>query len=549
MSQQHLDPAALEAALREQLIRGEVPALKDLTRTNRALRFSAAGLTVDLSRQRLDPARLAQLTDYAELRSLSSARARMLAGERINLTEGRAVLHTALRIPDQALDAWCQSATDQSIDLTAAADQVRTSRQQMQRLVTEIHQGQRVGYTGRRFTDVVNIGIGGSHLGPEHVVDALGGGTRSRLRAHFLSNIDGHSLTRILRDLNPETTLFVIVSKSFKTLETALNADAARSWLLERTASTAALNQHFIAVSNNLEAAARFGVSPELTLGMGDWVGGRYSLWSAAGISIALALGWATFEAVLSGARMLDEHFASAPLGANMPILLALCEWWNVQLLNCTSHAVLAYDDRLQLLPDFLQQLEMESNGKRVDLAGQPLTTRTQPVLWGGVGTNGQHAFHQLLHQGTESYFADYLICRGIEHNYPDHHRWLIANALAQGQGMSQGTDHEDPHRQVPGNHPSSTIILDSLTPATLGALLALYEHKVFCLGILWNINSFDQWGVELGKVLATELAAELSAVPVPPPAPTADKNQGSGQAADQPPQDMATQQLLNLFR
>lgn len=523
---------------------GALPSLKTLlAQLPEGSNLTVSGLTVNFDRQRWNDAVLTILYDMVDKCDLLTERNRMFDGQPINSTEQRAVLHTALRASRATLEDWVNGQTEQDIDRASVAELITEGRTRMADLVNAIHRGEHRGYTGKRFTDVVNIGIGGSHLGPELVVDALARpADRSHqpfLRAHFISNIDGHRLDQTLTSLNPETTLFVVVSKSFSTLETALNADAIRSWFLERTGSVAAIAQHFIAVSNNVAAAAAFGLPAERVLAMGDWVGGRYSLWSTVGISIALALGWNNFRALLRGAEAMDRHFLEAEREHNLPLAMALSEWLNVSVYGCTSHAVLCYDDRLRLLPDYLQQLEMESNGKRVNRAGRPLETPTQPVLWGGVGTNGQHAFHQLLHQGTATYFADFILCRHAQHRQPDMQRWLQANAVAQGQGMAAGQTHDNPHRVVPGNHPSTTLILDSLQPETLGALLAAYEHKVFCLGILWDINSFDQWGVELGKVLARPLAALLQA------RTTAPAPDDLGLAA----QDAATRALLDALK
>ena len=467
--------------------------------------LSVGGLSADFSYQHIDRAAFDALLSFAEHCALTTERDRMLRGEVINHTEQRAVLHSALRFDQHANVA---AATPPPAEIQR---EVAESLAQLEQFTRAVHSGERRGYSGKQFTDVVNIGIGGSHLGPDLVVDALTSKTRAPLRAHFLSNIDAHSLERVLVRLSPETTLFVVASKSFGTLETALNANAARSWFLERTASLPALGDHFVAVSNNTAAATAFGIDPKNLFPMGEWVGGRYSLWSSVGLSIALALGWESFAQLLKGAATLDHHFATAQPAANLPILMALTEFWNITVRGATSHAVLCYDDRLQLLPDYLQQLEMESNGKQISRSGTRLPYRTQPILWGGVGTNGQHAFHQLLHQGTEAYCADFIACRQAAHGNETMHQALLANALAQAQAMAFGREHSDPHRAVPGGHASNLLLLDQLSPASLGTLLAAYEHKVFCLGILWDLNSFDQWGVELGKALAKPLTTRLA--------------------------------------
>ncbi|MEM9744949.1 MAG: glucose-6-phosphate isomerase [Pseudomonadota bacterium] len=469
------------------------------------LRRRQGGILLDARRQHLHPADLQALLAFADDAAFDEQRRRLFAGERVNHTEERAVLHSALRASGDDLERWSGSKPDRQ----SVRELVMDTRRRMQCLVEDVHLGRRTGYSGARFTDIVNIGIGGSHLGPELIVDALA--DQALLRTHFLSNIDGHRLSALLRSLDPTRTLFVIASKSFTTLETALNAEAARSWFLERTANREAIGNHFVAVSNNVDAALEFGLDGANVLPMGDWVGGRFSLWSAVGLSIALALGWDAFSDLLEGARSIDKHFESAPAADNLPLLMALLDLWNIQVRGCTSHAVLSYDERLRLLPDFLQQLEMESNGKSIDGDAEPVDYPTQPVLWGGVGTNGQHAYHQQLHQGTGAYWADFIVCRAVDHNYPELHQSLAANALAQSQAMAVGREHADPHRRVSGQNPSSLWVLDELSPTTLGQLLSLFEHKTFCLGILWNINSFDQWGVELGKVLAVPIAAALA--------------------------------------
>ena len=462
---------------------------------NRALRVHAAGLDLDFSKQRLNPEALDALVALAREQDLEGWRARLFAGEAINSTEGRPVLHTALRARE-----------DERPELAAGA--VGDTLTRLGRFADDVRSGRARGWTGRAFTDVVHIGIGGSHLGPELAVEALADG--SGPRCHFVANVDGEALTRALDGLNPETTLVVVVSKSFSTLETRVNALSARSWFLERSASLAALSRHFVAVSANVEAAGEFGIDAGSVYPMWDWVGGRFSLWSAVGLPIALAAGSAAFGELLAGARELDRHFLDAPLEANAPVLMALAGIWNFNFLGAGNLAVLPYAQRLRLLPDYLQQLEMESNGKRVQRDGQSVGVHTMGIVWGGEGTNGQHAFHQLLHQGTRSFSADFIVAARAGHGLEEHHRWLLANALAQSQAMMAGQTSDDPHRAVPGDKPSTTIVLASLTPHSLGALLALYEHKVFCQGVIWNINSFDQWGVELGKRLALPIHDQL---------------------------------------
>jgi glucose-6-phosphate isomerase len=336
-------------------------------------------------------------------------------------------------------------------------------------------------------------------------------------RCHFVANVDGEAL-RPLTTLNPDTTLFIVVSKSFSTLETRVNAESARSWFLERVPDLAAIGRHFLAVTANVEAAAAFGIPEDNIYPLWDWVGGRFSLWSAVGMPVALVAGHEGFQELLRGAHAMDTHFRTAAPARNGPLLMALLGIWNSNFLGATNHAVLPYGERLRLLPAYLQQLEMESNGKSVHTDGTPVRTHTMSILWGGQGTNGQHAFHQLLHQGTRSFSADFVICAensfdGVQ-GLAEHHRWLLANALAQSQAMMSGQEEEDPHRSVSGDKPTSTLMLDRLSPYSLGALLALYEHKVFCQGVIWDINSFDQWGVELGKRLAQPIFEQLGGRP-----------------------------------
>jgi len=452
-------------------------------------------LLVDYSRQHIDDEVAAALGDLAVESGLPAAIDDVFAGERINLSEDRAVGHTLLRAPEGQCPAEVHRERERFL---AFAERVRT--------------GSRGGFTGRPIETVVSIGIGGSQLGPELVLDALfreGGGPEVR----FLANVDGRAALDALVGLDPATTLAVVVSKSFSTLETRVNAQTVRSWFMERTCESRAVAEHFVAVTGNREAAVDFGIEPGNCFTVWDWVGGRFSLWSAVGLPVALALGRGDFEDLLAGARLVDDHFRAAPLGENIPVLLALLQVWNTNFHGAATHAVLAYDRRLRRLADHLQQLEMESNGKAVRRDGQPTATHTAPVVWGGEETNGQHAFHQLLHQGTRAFSADFIASIRPGHELTEHHDWLLANCLAQSQAMLVGRDPGDGagHRRVRGNHPTTTILLDELNPESLGALLALYEHKVFCLGVFWQINSFDQWGVELGKDLAEPIYEELA--------------------------------------
>ena len=494
--------------------------LSDKQRAQR-LQHQLAGMWFDFSKQWVDGAVLDGLTALAHDRDVMSQAKAMLAGEAINLSENRAVLHSALRGGAPAADKEMQ-------------DQVSKTLSRMFKLEADITSGRWRGYTGKVITDIVHIGIGGSHLGPELVVNALVDHKTNNLRIHFVANIDAAELTRTLALCQPETTLFIIASKSFGTLETQVNAKSARSWFLERTGDLAGIAKHFVAITTNLSAAKAFGLDEANLFPLWDWVGGRFSLWSAVGMPILMSIGKQGFEAFLAGAQEVDRHFATAPAADNVPLLSALLATWNYNFLGARSLAVLAYDERLKLLPDYLQQLEMESNGKSVNRAGERVDCATMPILWGGTGTKGQHAYHQMLHQGTHEFTADFIIVAQDEHNYPEHHNWLLANALGQSQAMAIGHTpaENEPHKAVAGNHSTTTIVLDTLAPRQLGALLATYEHKVFCQGAIWDINSFDQWGVELGKRLAEPIYAQLAG--------------HTGQPATQ---DLVTQHLLDHLK
>ncbi len=450
---------------------------------------------VDYSKQTLDDEVVEALAALAAESNLAGAIAQLFSGARINNTEDRPALHMALRAP-----------------AGACTDEIATERERFLALADAVRRGERRGYTGKPFETVVVVGIGGSQLGPELVVDALR--PPHALTVRFLANIDGAAAVGTLAGLDPATTLVIVVSKSFTTLEVRVNAETARSWFLERTAEPRVVDGHFLAVTANAAAAAEFGIPPGNRFAMWAWVGGRFSLWSAAGLPIAIALGRHGFEDLLAGAHMVDEHFRETPPTDNIPVLLALMAIWNANFHGAATHAVLPYDRRLRLLPGYLQQLEMESNGKSVRQDGNAVGTHTAPVVWGGEETNGQHAFHQLLLQGTRAFSADFIAVVRDGHALDDHHDWLLANCLAQSKAMWEGRAADGPlakHRSVPGGHPSTTLLLDELSPLSLGALLALYEHKVFCLGAIWQINAFDQWGVELGKELAEPIHDELA--------------------------------------
>lgn len=470
------------------------------------LRRSCAGLTLDLSKQPLDEVALGGLTALADASGLAAAIAAMFKGDIINHTEQRAVLHTALR---------AGAAGEAEVDGRRVAGDVEQVLARMATLVADVHDGRWLGHGGARITDIVNIGIGGSHLGPQLACDALRYQHTGHVRVHFLANVDGGEFDRVVAPLDPASTLFLVTSKSFTTVETRLNAMSARAWLAARFAAPAAIARHFVAVSAAPAKAVEFGIAADNVYPLWDWVGGRYSLWSAVGLPIAFAVGMAGFHEFLAGARALDQHFRHADFAANLPVLLALAAYWNSHFLGAESAAVVPYDDRLRYLPDYLQQLEMESNGKRVERDGQPLHGHSAPVTWGGLGTNAQHAFFQLLHQGTRRVPVDFVLCLTHPAARQVHHDMLVANCIAQAEGLMRGRliDSGDPlarHRDIPGNRASTLITLDALTPATLGALIALYEHKTYVQSVLLNINAFDQWGVELGKVLAGSILEEI---------------------------------------
>ncbi len=484
------------------------------------LTVDAAGLFLDYSKNRLDAATIALLLDLARERGVETRRDAMFAGEKINLTEHRAVLHTALRLPrDKTLLVDGQNV---SADVHAVLERVRD-------FSDRVRSGAWLGHSGKPISDVVNIGIGGSDLGPKMAVLALRSYSHPRLKMHFVSNVDGHDMDAVLEQVDPETTLFIVASKTFVTAETMLNAGTARSWFLH-SAKEEDLARHFVAVSTNTEAVRAFGIDPVNMFPFWDWVGGRYSVWSAIGLPVALAVGFGYFSDFLAGAHAMDEHFRSAPLEQNMPVLLAMVGFWNRQFLGCPSLSIAPYHQDLSRFPAYLQQLDMESNGKRVTTGGATLDTPTCPVVWGECGTNAQHAYFQLLHQGTDVTPIDFIAALRPTHDLAGHHDSLLANCFAQSEAFMTGKTADEvaadlaaqnlpaaeiaalvPHKTFPGNRPSNTILMDQLTPSALGALIALYEHKTFVQGVLWDVNSFDQWGVELGKVLAKNIHAELT--------------------------------------
>jgi len=466
----------------------------------RAARFAveAAGLHLDYSKHRITDETLRLLLALAASRDLGGWTRRMFDGEKINASEGRAVLHVALRAGRGPFPPGRD-----------VMPEVEATLARMRAFSDAVRSGEWRGGTGELVTDVVNIGIGGSDLGPRMVTRALRAFGGPRPRVHFVANGDPADLAATLSALDPAHTLFIVASKTFTTVETLTNARRAREWIAGALGGRA-VGRHFAAVSANVEAATGFGLDESAVFPMWDWVGGRYSLWSAVGLPIALAAGHERFAELLAGARAMDEHFRTAPAERNLPVLMALLGLWYANFWGAQSHCVLPYAEDLHYLPAYLQQLEMESNGKRVDRDGNVVDYATAPVIWGAAGTNSQHSFHQLLHQGRLLVPSDFvLLARGAEP--AEAHAMLTANALAQSAALMAGKDDpQAPHRALPGNQPSSTLLLPALEPRALGALLAAYEHKVFVQGVIWNVNSFDQWGVEHGKVLARGLLPRL---------------------------------------
>ncbi|HHJ16146.1 MAG TPA: glucose-6-phosphate isomerase [Gammaproteobacteria bacterium] len=476
-------------------------------------------LLLDYSKNRITDETLQLLFALARDSDVTGWTERMFNGEAINFTEHRAVLHTALRN---------RANTPVRVDGEDVMPAVNRVLEQMRDFTGRVRSGAWQGYSGQAITDVVNIGIGGSDLGPVMVTQALlpyGG----KLRVHFVSNVDGSQICDTLDGLNPETTLFLVASKTFTTQETLTNARQARRWLLEAAPDETAVARHFVAMSTNREAVQAFGIDPVNMFVFWDWVGGRYSLWSAIGLSIALYIGMERFEELLAGAHDMDRHFRSAPLEQNMPVILAMLGIWYHNFFAADSHAIFPYDEHLHRLPAYLQQADMESNGKRVTRDGDVVDYRTGPIIWGEPGTNGQHAFFQLIHQGTLLVPADFLTAVNAHHGLAEQQKILFSNYIAQTEALMRGKTEDEarqeleaaglpedevnallPHKVFPGNEPTNSLLYPRLTPFLLGQLLALYEHKIFVQGIVWRINSFDQWGVELGKQLAKVIQKEL---------------------------------------
>lgn len=481
----------------------------------RRLSLSFGGLWLDYSKQRMLPETLALLVKLAEATGLKAAQDKMFAGEHINATEDRAVLHVALRSHQKVFP---------SSEMNVMPD-VQATRARMAQFAEDVRAGRCVGAQGLAIRDVVNIGIGGSDLGPKMVNEALRAAAHPGVNVHYVSNLDSAQLATLLPTLDARTTLFIVVSKTFTTQETMLNADTARNWLVANLGDDCVVERHFAAVSSRPDRAIAFGVSADRVFPIWDWVGGRFSLWSAVGLALMISVGVQAFEELLAGAESMDAHFRSVPFTENLPVVLALIDIWNTNFMGAESRAVLPYNDSLKYFPSFLQQLEMESNGKTVRLDEEEMDYRASPIVWGELGNNGQHAFFQLLHQGGRYIPCDFILAAHADFPVKDHQEALISNCLAQSAALAFGKTEPEvrasmraegaseelmtkllPHRIFVGNVPSTTLLLDALCPRTLGALVALYEHKVFVEGVIWGVNSFDQWGVELGKAMASKI-------------------------------------------
>jgi glucose-6-phosphate isomerase len=461
------------------------------------------GLFLDYSKHRVSDAVLDKLLELADHSALVQRRAQMFSGDIINVTEDRPVLHTALRNLGEG---------PLMVDGKDVMPEIQRTREQIRQFSEAVRNGEWKGYSGQRIKDVVNIGIGGSDLGPNMASRALLKYRHPDISFHFVSNVDGAHIQKVLSRLDPATTLFIVSTKTFSTQETLLNAKTARRWFLDNAGEDADVGAHFIAASTNRKAAMEFGIREENVFEFWAWVGGRYSMWSSIGLPIALSIGFDGFMAMLEGAYEMDQHFLTAPFRENMPVLMALIGIWYINFVGAETQAIVPYDQALHQLPAFLQQLDMESNGKSVDIFGHPVDYKTGPIVWGQTGSNGQHAFFQLLHQGTRFVPIDFIASLKPEPGVEEHHFALLTNMLAQANAFMEGSQSGsrlDPY-SCPGNRPSSTLLLDELTPRNLGALIALYEHKVFVQGVIWNINSFDQWGVQLGKQIAGEISERI---------------------------------------
>ncbi|AWB68200.1 glucose-6-phosphate isomerase [Saccharobesus litoralis] len=480
----------------------------------------ACDIELDYSKNRITEQTMVKLFDLAREAQVEAKRDGMFAGDRINTSEDRAVLHTALRN---------LSGEPVMVEGQDVMPEVKATLAKIKSFVNEIHDGTRKGYTGKAFTDVLAIGIGGSFLGPKVMTEALKPYRQAGIKVHFVANVDGAHIHDVLATLPAESTLVVMSSKSFGTQETLKNTETAREWFLQSGGKFDDIAKHFVCVSSNIAKATEFGIAEDNIFPMWDWVGGRYSLWSAIGLPIALSLGFDNFEELLSGAYEMDVHFKTAPLEENLPAILGLLGVWYINFFGAQSHVLLPYDHYLRAFPAYVQQLDMESNGKSATPSGEYLDYETGPVIWGGEGTNGQHAFHQLIHQGKVLIPADFMLPLHSQHEVSNHHAMLASNCFGQTQALMQGKTEDEvraellakgvseeaiakeiPQRVFEGNKPSNTLLFSKLTPKTLGNLIALYEHKVFVQGIVWGINSFDQWGVELGKVLGNDVLAKL---------------------------------------
>ena len=481
--------------------------------------LKSGDLLLDYSKNRITKETMEKLVELADSVDMSDWIERMFSGEAINNTEGRAVLHTALRN---------RSNTPVMVDGKDVMPAVNGVLSQMKSFCSKVHNGEWLGYTDKKITAIVNIGIGGSDLGPAMICDALEPYGIKGISVHFVSNVDATDLITTLDKLDPETTLFVVASKTFTTQETLTNAQSARTWFL-KNAQQADVAKHFVAVSTNAQAVAEFGIDTANMFEIWDWVGGRYSLWSAIGLPIALYVGMDNFERLLDGGHEMDNHFRHQPLAENMPLVMGMLGVWYINFFDAQTHAIVPYDHSLARFPSHMQQLDMESNGKVTNREGQRLSYKTGPVIWGTPGTNGQHAYFQLIHQGTQLIPVDFILPVNGHHSEPEHQSILLANGLAQSEALMRGKNAEEvraelaeegyegkrleallPHKVFLGNRPSNTLLFSKLTPEVLGQLVALYEHKVFVQGIIWNINSFDQWGVELGKQLAKAILPDL---------------------------------------
>ena len=480
----------------------------------RAARFScdAAGIHLDYSKHRIDAPALGELFALVRARGLAARIQALFSGEKLNVTENRAVLHVALR---------AAAGSDIRVDGKNVVPEVHAVLERMAAFAERVRSGAWTGHTGKRIRRIVNIGIGGSDLGPAMAYLALRSVSERALELRFVSNIDATDFAEAVRDADPAETLFVVCSKTFTTLETLENAQTARAWCLAKLGDPSAVAKHFVAVSTNGAEVAKFGIDTANMFGFWDWVGGRYSVDSAIGLSLMLAIGGAGFQDFLAGFRAIDEHFKTTPFEQNLPVIMGILGVLYNNFFGAESHAVLPYDQYLARFPAYLQQLDMESNGKRVDLSGRVVNYQTGPIIWGEPGTNGQHAFYQLIHQGTKLIPCDFIGFLRSENPLGKHHDLLMANLFAQSEALAFGKTPEEVraegvpealvmHKTFPGDRPSSTLLLERMTPAALGKLIALYEHKVFVQGTIWGVNSFDQWGVELGKVLAKRLAGEI---------------------------------------